>query len=46
LDGFEVRGRPIKVNLNVPNTRIFVGNIPKSRSKENIVDELKAQGRE
>lgn len=41
LDGYEIRkGQHIKVNLSVPNLRLFVGNIPKSRSKEAIFQEF------
>jgi len=35
-----VSGKALKVNVSVPNTRLFVGNIPKSKSKEDIVNEF------
>lgn len=34
FDGYEIKnGVQLKVNLSVPNLRLFVGNIPKSKSK-------------
>ena len=33
-------GKPLKVNVSVPNTRLFVGNIPKSKSREDICAEF------
>ena len=30
----------MKVNVSVPNTRLFVGNIPKSKSREEICSEF------
>jgi heterogeneous nuclear ribonucleoprotein R len=35
-----VSGKTLKVNVSVPNTRLFVGNIPKSKSKEDIINEF------
>ncbi|UJR09849.1 hypothetical protein I4U23_014073 [Adineta vaga] len=41
LDGHEIRpGKPIKANTSVANLRLFIGNIPKTKSKEEIKDEL------
>ncbi|KAK6617031.1 hypothetical protein RUM44_005388 [Polyplax serrata] len=41
LDNHEMKpGKPLKVNISVPNLRLFVGNIPKSRGKEEIMDEF------
>lgn len=41
LDGHEIRpGKPIKANSSVANLRLFIGNIPKTKSKEEIKDEL------
>jgi len=34
------RGKALKVNVSVPNTRLFVGNIPKSKGRDEIVDEF------
>ena len=31
-----IEGKALKVNVSFPNTRLFIGNIPKSKSKENI----------
>lgn len=43
-DGYEiVPGKQLKVNVSVANRRLFVGNIPKSKSKEEILEELKKQ---
>ena len=30
----------LKVNVSVPNTRLFVGNIPKSKGHDEILDEF------
>ncbi|CAF3878664.1 unnamed protein product [Rotaria sordida] len=41
LNGYEIRpGKPIKANCSVANLRLFIGNIPKTKSKEEIKDEL------
>jgi len=41
LDGYVVRpGKKLKVNPSTPNCRLFVGNIPKSKSKEDILQEF------
>uniref|UniRef100_A0A914KWH2 RRM domain-containing protein n=1 Tax=Meloidogyne incognita TaxID=6306 RepID=A0A914KWH2_MELIC len=42
FDGHEILpGKPLKVNVSVANTRLFLGNIPKSKSKDEILEELK-----
>ena len=35
-----VPGKRIKVNISVANVRLFVGNIPKQKSKEEIHEEF------
>jgi RNA recognition motif-containing protein len=41
LNDFEVKpGKKMKVNISVANLRLFVGNIPKSKSKEEIMEEF------
>ncbi|KAF4525767.1 hypothetical protein B566_EDAN002029 [Ephemera danica] len=41
LDNYEIKpGKTLKVNISVPNLRLFVGNIPKSRGKEEILEEF------
>ena len=41
FDGYEIRkGKQLKVNVSVPNLRLFVGNIPKSKSKAEILSEF------
>lgn len=41
LDNYEIRkGKPLKCNISVANVRLFVGNIPKSRSKDEIFEEF------
>ena len=41
FDGHEIReGKSLKVNISVPNVRLFVGNIPKSKSREEILTEF------
>ncbi|KAL3073628.1 hypothetical protein niasHT_036298 [Heterodera trifolii] len=42
FDGHEILpGKPLKVNVSVANTRLFLGNIPKSKSKDEILEELR-----
>jgi len=42
LDNHEIRkGKLLKVNISVANLRLFVGNIPKSKSKDEIFEEFK-----
>jgi RNA recognition motif-containing protein len=42
LNGHEIQpGKAIKVNVSVANCRLFIGNIPKSKSKEEILEELR-----
>ena len=41
LNDLEMKGgRHLKVNVSVPNHRLFVGNIPKSKSKADIMEEF------
>ena len=41
LDNYEIKpGKKLKVNISVANLRLFVGNIPKSRSKQEIQEEF------
>ncbi|XP_028898629.1 heterogeneous nuclear ribonucleoprotein R isoform X22 [Zeugodacus cucurbitae] len=41
LDNHEIKpGKCLKINISVPNLRLFVGNIPKSKGKEEILDEF------
>jgi len=41
LNSMEIApGKALKVNVSVPNTRLFVGNIPKSKSREDIANEF------
>lgn len=41
LDNHEIRkGKQLKVNISVANVRLFVGNIPKCRSKDEIREEF------
>ncbi|KAG7160777.1 Heterogeneous nuclear ribonucleoprotein Q-like 1, partial [Homarus americanus] len=48
LDNYNVReNAALKVNISIPNLRLFVGNIPKSKSKEEILEEFsKRTGKE
>jgi len=42
LDNFEIKPKKrLKVNISVANLRLFVGNIPKSKSREDIMEEFK-----
>ncbi|XP_074661295.1 heterogeneous nuclear ribonucleoprotein Q-like [Tubulanus polymorphus] len=42
LDNHEIKkGHAIKVNLSVANTRLYIGNIPKDKEKEEILEEFK-----
>ncbi len=47
LDSYAIRpNKMLKVNLSNPNCRLFVGNIPKSKSKEEIhAEAAKVTGR-
>lgn len=41
LDNYSIRESiTLKVNVSIPNLRLFVGNIPKSKSQEEIKDEF------
>ncbi|XP_041352548.1 heterogeneous nuclear ribonucleoprotein R-like isoform X2 [Gigantopelta aegis] len=41
LDNYEIRkGKTLKVNVSVANVRLFVGNIPKNKTREEIKDEF------
>lgn len=41
LDNYNIRDNAaLKVNISIPNLRLFVGNIPKSKSQEEIVEEF------
>ena len=41
LDNYEVRpGKRIKVNISIAKVRLFVGNIPKQRSRDEIMLEF------
>jgi len=41
LDNYEIRpGKRIKVNISIAKVRLFVGNIPKQRSKDDIMAEF------
>jgi len=42
LDNYEIKkGKTLKVNISVANLRLFVGNIPKSKSKDEVYEEFK-----
>ena len=34
------KGKILKVNISVANQRLFVGNIPKSKTRDEILDEF------
>jgi len=41
LDGHEIRkGKTLKINISVANLRLFVGNIPKNKTSEEIKEEF------
>lgn len=41
LEGFEIKpGKSLKANISVANQRLFVGNIPKSKTQEEILEEF------
>lgn len=41
MDNYEIKpGKKLKINVSVANLRLFVGNIPKSKSKDEIVEEF------
>jgi len=42
LDSYEIgEGKILKVNVSEPKTRLFIGNIPKSKGKEEIDEEFR-----
>ena len=42
LDSYEIaEGKALKINVSEPKTRLFLGNIPKSKGKEEIEDEMR-----
>ena len=42
LDSHDIgEGKTLKVNVSEPKTRLFVGNIPKTKDREDIEDEFK-----
>ncbi|XP_050680174.1 heterogeneous nuclear ribonucleoprotein R isoform X3 [Leptidea sinapis] len=41
LDNHEIKpGKTLRIKISVPNLRLFVGNIPKSKGKEEILEEF------
>lgn len=40
-DGHHITGKALKVNVSIANTRLFIGNIPKSKSKDEILEEFR-----
>ncbi|XP_073952148.1 synaptotagmin binding cytoplasmic RNA interacting protein isoform X7 [Choristoneura fumiferana] len=41
LDNHEIKpGKTLRIKVSVPNLRLFVGNIPKSKGKEEILEEF------
>lgn len=41
LHNYEIRpGKQLKVNISIANVRLFVGNIPKNKSKDEIKEEF------
>ena len=42
LNNFEIKpGKFLKVNASVANVRLFVGNIPKNRTRDEIFEEFR-----
>ena len=42
LDSYEIgEGKVLKVNVSEPKTRLFIGNIPKSKGKDEIDEEFR-----
>ena len=44
LDGYEFMGKKMVVNISTPATRLFVGSIPKDKTKEEFETEFKRIG--
>ena len=41
LDSYDLgEGKCLKINISEPKTRLFIGNIPKSKGKADIEDEF------
>jgi len=42
LNNYELQpGKRLRVNVSIANVRLFVGNIPKNKSREEIMDEFR-----
>ena len=42
LDSYEIgEGKTLKLNVSEPKTRLFIGNIPKSKGRDEIEEEFK-----
>ena len=42
LDSYEIgEGKNLKVNVSEPKTRLYIGNIPKSKGKDEIDEEFR-----
>jgi len=42
LNGYEIQpAKKLRVNISIANVRLFVGNIPKNKSKEEILEEFR-----
>ena len=44
LDGYEFMGKKMVVNISTPATRLFVGSIPKDKTKEEFETEFRRIG--
>lgn len=41
MDNYEIRpGRALKVNISVANVKLFIGSIPKTKTKDEIMSEF------
>lgn len=41
LDGYEVKpGKSLKVNVSIPNVRLYVGNLPKNRDRDELYEAI------
>jgi len=40
LDGLDIKGKKLQLNISTPKTRLYVGNISKTKTKEELFEEF------
>ena len=41
MNGYEIHGKKMKVHNSFQNTRLFIGNLPKNKSRDDVIEELR-----